>query len=170
MSPPIAPKATSIAAMAAACLVLLTCAHAASRSGAEPDLPSLREVANSREVAVAGSGRCTLYHARFGGRRAQLIRVTKGSIRNYVILEVGKRDPSMRSLRSNWLKANYGVAEHVWLGEYGSADAALAKAAHLCPAAQRCWPGEADCGPRAQSQTAAQLFFGRWAPAVAPGM
>jgi hypothetical protein len=165
-----APNATFIAAVAAACLVLLTCAHAASQGGAEGGLPSLRQIAYAHEAETAGSGRCAVHHARFGGRRAQLIRVTKGSVQNYVVLEVGKRDPSMRSLRTNWLKASYGVAEHVWLGEYGSADTALARAVSLCPAAQRCWPGEADCGPQAQSQTAARLFFGRWAPAVAPGL
>ena len=91
-------------------------------------------------MAVVGFTRCALYHARFGGRRAQLIRVMKGRVSNYVVLEIGKRDPAMRSLRSNWLKANYGDAEHVWLGEYGSADAAMARAARHCPAAQRCWP------------------------------
>ena len=156
-----APNATFIAAAAAACLVLLTCAHAASRSGTEAEPPSPREVAYSREAAAAGSARCALYHARFGGRRAQLIGVTKGSVRNYVVVEVGKRDPAMRSVRSRWLKAAYGEAEHVWLGEYGSAETALARAVRLCPASQRCWPGEADCGPQAQTLSPAQVFLGQ---------
>src|SRR5205814_736111 len=113
---------------------------------------------------------CAHAHARFGGWRAQLSRVTKGSVRNYVVVEVGKRDPAMRSLRSNWLKANYGDAEHVWLGEYASAEAAMERAARLCLPDRRCWPGEADCGPQAESPTAAQLFFGRWPPPAAPAM
>jgi hypothetical protein len=157
-SDPIAPKITSVAA---AVLVLLTCVHAYSRRGTEAEQPSPREVAYSREAMVTGSGRCALYHARFGGQRAQLIKVMRGGVSNYVVLEVGKRDPSMRSLRSNWLKANYGAGEPVWLGEYGSADTALARAARLCPPASRCWPGEAGCGPEAQSQSPAQVFFGR---------
>ena len=77
------------------------------------------------------------------------------------MVEVVKRDTSMRSLRSKLLKAIYGDDEHVWLGEYGSADSALARAARLCPPASRCWPGEAGCGPEAQSQSPAQVFFGR---------
>lgn len=164
-SDPIARVAT-----AAAVLILLTCAHAFSQRGNDAAPPSPREAAYSREAMVAGSDRCALYHARFGGRRAQLIRVMKGRVSNYVVLEIGKRDPAMRSLRSNWLKANYGEAEHVWLGEYGSADAAMARAARHCPAERRCWPGEADCGPQAEAQTSAQVFFGRWPPVVAPGM
>ena len=91
-------------------------------------------------------------------------------MRNYVVMEVGKRDPVMRTLRSNWLLANYGEAEHVWIGEYGSADAALAKAAHLCPAAQRCWPDESGCGPQAKSPSAAQVFFDLLPLAVTPKM
>jgi hypothetical protein len=150
-----------MAATAAAVLVLLTCAYAYSRRADEVEQLAPREVAYSREAMVAGEGRCALYHARFGGQRAQLIKVMRGSVSNYVVLEVGKRDPSMRSLRSNWLKATYGDVEHVWLGEYGSADTALARAARLCPPASRCWPGEADCGPEAQTLTPAQVFFGR---------
>jgi hypothetical protein len=156
-----------MAAVAAGVLVLLTCVYAYVRHGTEAEQLSPRESTYSREAVVAGSGRCALYRARFGGQRAQLIKVMRSSVSNYVVMEVGKRDPSMRSLRSTWLKANYGDAEHVWLGEYGSADAALARAARLCPPALRCWPGEADCGPQAQTLTPAQLFFGQ---SGAPGM
>jgi hypothetical protein len=161
-------RGTSIAAVAATCLVLLTCAYAANKhdGGAEP--PSPRDYA--REDAAAQSERCALYHARFGGRRALLFRIMRGSVPNYVVMEVGKRDPAMTSLRSTWLKAAYGDVEHVWLGEYASADAAMAKAESLCPPARRCWPNEAGCGPQGDTPTAAQVFFGRWPPAVPPGM
>ena len=82
----------------------------------------------------------------------------RGGVPNYVVVEIGKRDPSMRSLRAAWLKANYGDAEHVWLGEYGSAEAAMARAARLCPAERRCWPGEADCGPQARARRRHRCF------------
>jgi hypothetical protein len=163
-------RATYVVAAAAAGFVLLTLTHAAGRRGTEAEPSSPREVAYSGEAVSAGSDRCALTHARFGGRRAQLIGVLRGSVRTYVVMEVGKRDPAMRSLRSTWLKANYGDAEHVWLGEYGSAEAAMARATRLCPADRRCWPGEADCGPQAESPTAAQVFFGRWPAPVAPPM
>ena len=70
----------------------------------------------------------------------------------------------MRALRSNWLRANYGDSEHLWLGDYISADSALARARDLCPLARRCWPGEPDCGPAGQSLTPARLFFDRPPP------
>jgi hypothetical protein len=161
---------TSVAAAAATGLLLATFAHAAIRGGTGPPPPSPREVAYAREAEEAASERCALYHARFGGRRAQLIAVVQNSVRNYVVMEVGKRDPAMRSLRSNWLHANYGEAEHVWIGEYASADSALARAASLCPPALRCWPGESGCGPQSKSPSAAQLFFESLPLAVTPEM
>jgi hypothetical protein len=161
---------TSFAAIVAVGLLMLTGVHVASQRARQAEPPSSRAGAYAREAMPVGSDRCALAHARFGGRRAQLIRVTNGGVRNYVVVEVGKRDPGMRSLRRGWLKANYGDAEHVWLGEYGSAEAAMALAASLCPPDRRCWPGEADCGTQAESPTAAQMFFGRWPPATAPAM
>jgi hypothetical protein len=86
---------------------------------------------------------------------------------NYVILEVGKADPAARTLRSTWLRAAFGGAEQVWLGEYGSAEAAILRAAQLCPAALRCWPGESGCGPNEDAATPAQIFFDHRPPAAA---
>ena len=150
---------TTLAALTATGLMLATFAHAVGRSEPQPEPRSLLQMAYDREAETADFARCALYHARFGGQRAQLVAVTKGNVRNYVVMEVSKRDPTMRSLRSNWLRANYGEAEHVWLGDYVSADSALARAASLCPPAQRCWPGEPDCGPAEQSLTPARVFF-----------
>ena len=93
----------------------------------------------------------------------------RGAVPNYVVVEIGKRDPSMRSLRAAWLKANYGDAEHVWLGEYGSAEAAMARAARLCPAERRCWPGEADCGPQAREPDGGTGVFRQLATARRAG-
>ena len=157
---PLARHALPVAAIVAAGLILLTCAHAVFRGGSSVAAASPREVAVSREAIIAGSAPCAVYQARFGGRRAQLIRVMRGRVANYVVMEVGKRDPAMRSLRTNWLKANYGDGDHVWLGEYASAESAMVSAAKLCPLAQRCGSGEADCGPKMPDATAAQVFFG----------
>jgi hypothetical protein len=161
-------------ALAVLAPVVLTAAHAiVARDRAAQPL-SRHAAAQSREAAAAGSSRCALYHARFGGRRAQLILITQGPtqgpVRNYVIVEVGKRDPASRILRSTWLRAAYGEAEHVWLGDYGSAEAAIRSAARLCPASERCWPEERGCGPKEETMTPAQIFFGRWRPASPPGM
>ena len=73
---------------------MLTAAHAIVARDIASEPPSRRMATYSREAAAAGSNRCALYHARFGGRRAQLIRVMQGSVWNYVIIEVGKTDPS----------------------------------------------------------------------------
>jgi hypothetical protein len=157
-------------ALALLALVVLTAAHAIVARDRAAQPPSRHAAAQSRAAAAAGSSRCALYHARFGGRRAQLILVTQGPVRNYVIVEVGKRDPASRMLRSTWLRAAYGEAEHVWLGEYGSAEAAISSAARLCPASERCWAEESGCGPKEETMTPAQIFFGRWPPASPPGM
>src|SRR5690349_9623288 len=101
-------SARSLAAVVAAGLVLATFAHAVSRTTPQTGPRSLRQMVHDREAETAGPERCALYHARFGGQRAQLVAVRKGSVRNYVVMEVGQRDPAMRSLRSNWLHANYG--------------------------------------------------------------
>jgi hypothetical protein len=162
-------KSRGVIALALLALLLLTAAHAIlARDSANP--PSRRAVVRAHEAAAAGSSRCTLYHARFGGRRAQLILIVQGPVRNYVIIEVGKRDPASRILRSTWLRAAYGEAEHIWLGEYGSAEAAGARAARLCPASERCWAEDSGCGPKEGAMTPAQIFFGNWPPISPPGM
>ena len=167
-----ASKSRTAAGLAAGVLMLLTWAHAASRPPAEAR-PSLRDVAFAREageVETAGTERCMLFHARFGGSRAQLVRVTRDGIRNYVVMDVGRRDPSLRSLRSRWLTATYGEAEHIWLGDFTSAEAALAAAAQLCPPARRCLPQESGCSRPADSSTSAQIFFSSTGMTGASGM
>ena len=151
----------SMAAIAAAGLIVLTCADAYRQRGTPAEPPTRRNAAYSAEAVAIEPSRCAIDHAQFGGQRAQLIKVMRGNVANYVVLEVGKRDPLMRARRTQWLRAAYGEAEHVWLGEYSSADAALARAAQFCPPAIRCWPGDADCGRRVPLLTPAQAFFGR---------
>lgn len=161
-SDPIAPpKPITIAAIAAAGLLLLTLAVAYSQRGREDGPRSPRRDTRSVDAAPATSGRCAIAHARFGGRRAQLVMVMQGSVPNYVVVEVGRRSPLAPFQRNDWLHAAYGGGEHTWLGEFSSAEAAMAKAARLCPPALRCWPGEADCGQQADALTPAQAFLHR---------
>lgn len=161
-SDPIAPpKPITIAAIAAAGLLLLTLAVAYSQRGREDGPRSPRRDTRSVDAAPATSGRCAIAHARFGGRRAQLVMVMQGSVPNYVVVEVGRRSPLAPFQRNDWLHAAYGGGEHTWLGEFSSAEAAMAKAARLCPPSLRCWPGEADCGQQADALTPAQAFLHR---------
>ena len=131
----------SLVALAAAGLVLLTGAYAFSQRIArveEPPRPAAQSPAD--EAAVVVTGRCAINHARFGGQRAQMFKVTKDGVANFVVLEIGsKRDPLMRFIRNDWLRMAYGeAAQRVWIGGFGSIDDALARAAEL--SRRRCAP------------------------------
>ncbi len=116
-----------------------------------------------RPVALPwfGPGRCAIAHAHFGSKRAHLVKVMKGGVPNFVVIEVGKRDPMMAFYRKDWVRSTYGGGAQTWLGEYGSAKAALAKASHLCPPSLRCWPGEIACGPAETLLSPFQMFVGQ---------
>src|SRR5262245_29473209 len=163
----IALKCVGLAALG---LIALTAAHAVGERTSAPEPPARREVGSAREAAATGPERCRLYHARFGGGRAELLRVSTGGVSTYLVIELGKRDPAMRRVRHTWLRAAYGDAGRVWLGEFASAEAAMLRATLYCPATQRCWPGESACAPEAEAATPAQIFLGRWPPASATGL
>ena len=157
-------KALSILALTAAGLVLLTGAYAVSHrhaTVAEPRRPIVQSPAD--ETAAIDTGRCAINHARFGGQRAQMYRVNKNGIANYVVMEVGsRRDPLMRFIRNDWLRVAYGEgAQRVWLGGFSSSEEALAKAAELCPPPRRCLPGDAGCAEEERHATPAQIFSGQ---------
>ena len=152
------PKALTVAAIAAGGLLLLTLAAAYSQRRKEDGLRSPPET-RWVEAAPVETGRCAISHARFGSRRAQLVKVMRGDVANFVVLEFGRRDPLLRLQRVRWLKSTYGAGEQTWLGEVGSAEAGMERAARLCPASSRCWPGEPDCGPLEQPLTPAQAFL-----------
>ena len=149
----------AIAASVAAGLLVLTLIVAYSGSDAGDDGEFSREAVRSVEAAPQTSGRCALFQARFGGPRADLVKVMRGSVANYVVLEVGKRDPLLRRQRSVWLRGAYGDGEQTWIGSFSSPDAAMARAAKLCPAQLRCWPGDAECGSKEDMPTPARIFL-----------
>ena len=139
-------------------LLLLTLVAAYTQRGTQDQPRSPRET-RSVQSAPVETGRCAISHARFGDRRAQLVKVMRGNVPNFVVLEIGKRDPLLRLQRGRWLHATYGGGEQTWLGEFGSAQTAMARAAALCPPSVRCWPGEPDCGPHEPPLTPAQVFL-----------
>jgi hypothetical protein len=152
----------SVASLAAAGLVLLTGAYAFSERLAkieEPPRPAAQSPADDATADIA-TVRCAINHARFGGQRAQMFKVTKDGVANFVVLEVGsKRDPLMRFIRNDWLRMAYGEGSpRAWFGGFDTVDAALAKAAELCPPALRCLPGDAACEVEARHATPAQIF------------
>jgi hypothetical protein len=152
-------KPTSLAAVAAAALLLLTIVDGYRQSGNGREPASERDAVQPAAAAQAEPGPCALDYARFGGQRAQLIKVVRGGVANFVVLEVASRDPLQRSQRLRWLSAAYGDAEHVWLGEFASPEAALERAVQLCPPAWRCMEGENGCGRVTPLVTPIRAFF-----------
>jgi hypothetical protein len=155
-------KPLPTAALAAAGLVMLTGALAIGQRAAkveEEPQPAVRSAAD----AAPATGRCAINHARFDGGRAQMYKVIKDGVTNYVVMEVGsKRDPLMRFIRNDWLRMAYGEeARPVWLGGFASGDAALARASELCPPHARCLPGDAGCPVEPRHATPAQVFTGQ---------
>jgi hypothetical protein len=154
-------RALSLAAVTVAGFVLITGAHAMRhRTVAEEPVRSKPSPVDTTEAAAA---RCAINHARFGGQRAQMFKVTKDGVANYVVMEMGtKRDPLMRFVRNDWLRTAYGeAAARLWLGDFPSSDAALERAAELCPPTLRCFPGDEGCEAEARHATPAQIFSGR---------
>jgi hypothetical protein len=152
-------KALSIAATVAAGLVLLTFAAAYSQRGEKDDLLVLHRAPPRVEPVPETTARCAIFHARFGGPRADLVKVMRGGVANYVVLDVGRHDPLLKQQRGVWLRGAYGEGEHTWLGAYSSPNAAMRQAARLCPPNLRCWPGDADCGSREEILTPVRAFL-----------
>ena len=145
------PRPLHAQAMLAAGLLALTGAHALHLHWARAvsDAP-LATPLPSREDASAGSvRRCAIYHARFGGTRAWLARVVAADVANYIVMEVSKGSRVVPTVQFAWLHGAFGGAEALWLGEFASAERALAKAVRLCPQTMRCRIGEVNCGPHA---------------------
>src|SRR5260370_1448030 len=79
-------------------LVLLTLAAAYMQRRKDDGLRSPPE-ARWVEAAPVETGRCAISHARFGSRRAQLVKVMQGEVPNFIVLEFGRRDPLLRLQR-----------------------------------------------------------------------
>jgi hypothetical protein len=156
-------RPVSLLALVAAGLVLLTGAFAASHRTKELDEEPPRARQPFTDESAAATGRCAINHARFGGPHAQMFKVTKDGVANYVVMEVTtKRDPLMRFVRNDWLRMAYGEeAPRIWLGSFGSSEAALTRAAELCPPSLRCFPGDEGCAVEARQATPAEIFSGR---------
>ena len=133
-----------IGAAVAAGLLLATLVSAYNR----PQDPDPLEVRVQRPIELEPPAivRCSIYHARFGGNRAELIKEMRGDLPSYVVVEAGRRDPLLRRQRVTWLRGMFGDGEQTWLGEFSSPESAMTQASRLCPPALRCWPGDEGCG------------------------
>jgi hypothetical protein len=152
-------------ALAAAALLVLTGAHALRlRAAAGPPDPVPKRqrstaVQPPADIAVS-EGRCRIRQAHFGGSRARLVRADKDGVVDFAVIDFLPRgNPMTANYQGDWLMATYGAAETTTLGYFGSARAALVRAAQLCPPPFRCWPGRAGCGEE-RALSPAELFTG----------
>jgi hypothetical protein len=141
-----------------AALLALTLASAV-RQAPPRDLLAAEDLPRPIEAEAPSTTRCSIFQARFGGTRARLVKVMRGSVPNYIVVEVGRRDPLLQRQRSIWLRGAFGDGEQTWLGEFASPEAAMRQATTLCPPHLRCGPGEADCGPQGEPPTPVKAFM-----------
>jgi hypothetical protein len=75
---------------------------------------------------------CTIKRAPFGGTQASLLKVMKGKVVHYVVLDHPDDNPAAPLYQYHWLEATYGEVEPVVLGEFSTVEGAIMRAASLC--------------------------------------
>ena len=118
---------------AAAIVVTLLLVVTAVNSRLQPPRPesAKKKVRKQAPVPVANL-RCTIKRAVFGGGEAAVLKVQKGRMIHYVVLDLPAKDPVMPVHQARWLEANYGDAQPSLVGVYPSVEDGLSKAADLC--------------------------------------
>jgi len=143
------------AALAAAAVLALTLNHALqeswARKGGTVMLPVPSRWDGELDVSDGAVRQCAIYHAHFGGSRARLLKIMRADVANYIVMDVAQGRAFVPRAQIGWLRSAFGGADAAWLGEFASADRALARAADLCPLTMRCRIGEENCGPGAHS-------------------
>jgi len=82
--------------------------------------------------AKTAEAHCTIKRAVFGGTQSALLKVNKGRVVHYVVLDLPTNNPLMPDYQSNWLEANYGKTEPAVIGVFPTVEEAVTKAASLC--------------------------------------
>lgn len=118
---------------AAAIVVTFLLVVTAVNSRLQPPRPesAKKKVKKQAPVPVANL-RCTIRRAVFGGSEAAVLKVQKGRMIHYVVLDLSTNDPMMPEHQSRWLDANYGDAQPSIVGVYPTVQDAVSKAAELC--------------------------------------
>lgn len=75
---------------------------------------------------------CTIRRAAFGGTRSALLKIMKGPVAHYVVLDLPAGNPMVPYYQSDWLNATYGNAERQLVQEYPTVEEAVMRAASLC--------------------------------------
>jgi hypothetical protein len=141
------------AALAAVGALAFTLSHALveswGRKGGRAKLPVPPRSEGELAAREGAARQCAIYHARFGGQRARLLKIMRADVANYVVIDVAQGRSRVPNTQIAWLRGAFGGADAAWLGEFTSAERALARAADLCPLTMRCRIGEESCGPGA---------------------
>jgi hypothetical protein len=135
-----------LVAAASAALLLVTTTHALMTLKERPRLERPEPAQPAEPLESVSSVRCSIFHARFGGPRARLVKVVGDRTNHFVVLDMQRSNPAIARTQRNWLESRYGDAEVYEVGQFPTPEAALEKASELCPPHLRCWPGDAGCG------------------------
>jgi hypothetical protein len=124
-------KPTQVLAIIATSLIVVTGVNYLLRPPPRPDgLAKKSQASKTKKPAALAS--CKITRAVFGGTESALLRVTKGHVVHYVVLDLPTDNPLAPAYQSNWLEANYGSAEPALIGVFSTVDAAVDRAAGLC--------------------------------------
>jgi hypothetical protein len=125
------PKLIRLLAVAATVLVVVSGVNRLMR----PQVVS--EPAPKKKSVAANTGKqadipCTIKRAPFGGTQASLIKVMKGKMAHYIVMDHPGGNPAVPFYQRDWLEATYGEAEPVVMGQFSSVESAVTRAASLC--------------------------------------
>lgn len=125
------PKAIRLLAIAATILVVVSGVNRLMR----PQVIS--EPAPKKKSIASNTGKdtdqpCTIKRAPFGGTQTSLVKVMKGKVAHYIILDHPADNPFAPFLQRDWLEATYGEVQPVRMGEFATPEAAVLRAANLC--------------------------------------
>jgi hypothetical protein len=124
------PKAIRLLAIAATVLVVVTGFNRWMRPPPPEPAPQKKSVASN--TGKEADQPCTIKRAPFGGMQASLIKIMKGKVAHYLILDHPADNPMAPFLQRDWLEATYGNVQPVMMGEFPSPETAILRAASLC--------------------------------------
>ena len=126
------PKAIQLLALLATCLVIATGVARVMRPAPPPEQASLKKKSVVSSTGKKGELPCAIRRAAFGGTQSAVLKVPKGKMVHYVVVDRPQGNPLMPFYERDWLEANYGQAQAAVVGEFSTVEAAVMRAASLC--------------------------------------
>lgn len=128
------PKAIQLFALLATCLVIATGVSRLMRPAPPPEQANLKKksVVSSNTGKKQGELPCAIRRASFGGTQSAVLKVPKGKMVHYVVVDRPQGNPMMPFYERDWLESNYGPVQTSVVGEFSTVEAAVMRAASLC--------------------------------------